>query len=142
MSRTQQATVDLLASVAHWARRQPDVQGVLLVGSHARRQARPDSDIDLVIIADDPAPYLQNTGWLSTFGQVERQSLEDWGRVQSIRTFYSGDLEVEFGLTSAAWLAEPIDSGTLDVLLDGVALLYDRQGWIRRRLLDHALLPD
>jgi predicted nucleotidyltransferase len=142
MNKGQQAIVDILAAVAHWARLRPDVQGVLLVGSHARDKARPDSDIDLVIIADEPAVYLQNTTWLATFGQVESQSLEDWGLVQSIRAFYSGGLEVEFGLTSASWLAEPIDPGTMNVLLDGVALVYDPHGWIRRRLSDHGLLPE
>ena len=38
-----------------WAASQPDIVAVGLAGSHARGAARPDSDVDLVILSTDPA---------------------------------------------------------------------------------------
>lgn len=36
-----------------WAKKEENVQTVALVGSHARGTAKPDSDIDLMIIVKD-----------------------------------------------------------------------------------------
>jgi aminoglycoside 6-adenylyltransferase len=61
----------LLGAVATWGRQRPDVQAVLLVGSHARTELPADrwSDIDLVMVVDDPAPYAASHDWLGAFGQ-------------------------------------------------------------------------
>ena len=47
-----------LSKVVSWASKQDSVLGVSLVGSYARGQARLDSDIDLVIISNEPAELL------------------------------------------------------------------------------------
>jgi predicted nucleotidyltransferase len=44
----------LIEAVAAWARRRDDVLGLALVGSHARGEARIDSDIDLALLVADP----------------------------------------------------------------------------------------
>ena len=62
-----------------WARNEPAILGAALVGSYARRTETPTSDIDLVIIAQQPEIYLNQPAWLSLFGQVERTQLEDYG---------------------------------------------------------------
>jgi predicted nucleotidyltransferase len=53
-----------------WAVKQPDIIAVAIVGSHARGMARPDSDIDVIVIVDDPAPYLEKSAWLECFGRL------------------------------------------------------------------------
>jgi Nucleotidyltransferase domain len=40
----------LLERAVAWARRQPDIRGLALVGSWARGNARADSDVDLVVL--------------------------------------------------------------------------------------------
>ena len=42
----------IIRSVADWAARQEDIIGVAVVGSWARKNARMDSDVDLVILTD------------------------------------------------------------------------------------------
>jgi hypothetical protein len=122
-----------LSSFAEWAQGQPDVEAVALVGSWARGTARPDSDVDLVIVAADPGVYLGDEAWLRRFGTPSSIADEDWGLVQSRRVIYANGLEVEFGLTTRAWLAtDPTDAGSAQVVTDGACVLSDRTGALAR----------
>ena len=73
------------ASVTAWAARRDDVYALALVGSYARGDARPDSDIDVVLIVADPARYLTDTSWVSAFGSETTCAVEDWGTMTSVR---------------------------------------------------------
>jgi hypothetical protein len=72
-----------------------------------------------------PERYLEDTQWTAVFGALIRQQVEDWGRVTSLRTWYADGREVEFGLTTPAWAAQPLDEGTRRVVCDGMRVLYD-----------------
>jgi len=117
--------------VTRWAQSQNDIAALALVGSHARGDARPDSDIDLVILCLEPERFLTDTTWVSRFGAVVHTSREDWGTVQSVRVRYRGGLEVEFGITTTDWGALPADLGTVEVLRNGASVLLDREGSLR-----------
>lgn len=101
---------------------------MLLVGSHARREARADSDIDLVILTDTPGKYLDTISFAEDFGAIERTVKEDWGRVAAVRVWYGDGVEVEFGITMPEWAALPLDPGTQRVISDGVRIIFDRDG--------------
>jgi hypothetical protein len=107
---------------------QPDIAALLLVGSHAQGLARPGSDIDLVLLADDPARYLADTAWTARFGDAASAALEDYGALQSLRVCYAAGIEAEFGLARPGWLALPLDPGTAEVLAGGCAVLHDPRG--------------
>lgn len=124
----------LLATVSAWARLEPNVRGVALVGSHARGRARPGSDVDLVILTQKPEGLAREPSWLHAFGQATSVSQEDWGRVTSLRARYRGGLEVEFGLTDPSWAAVPVDEGTRRVVGDGIRVVYDPDGAFARLL--------
>jgi predicted nucleotidyltransferase len=111
-----------------WAEAQPGVVALALVGSYARGVAGPDSDVDLMILCEQPERYVQETGWVRCFGPVERWAVEDWGNVSSVRVWYSGGPEVEFGLAAPDWAAQPLDEGTRRVLADGFLVLHDPRG--------------
>ena len=51
---------DFLHGFVRWASAQLDVQAIALVGSYARGEARDDSDIDLVLLTDQPQNYLED----------------------------------------------------------------------------------
>ncbi|MCA9726230.1 MAG: nucleotidyltransferase domain-containing protein [Candidatus Eisenbacteria bacterium] len=121
----------LLRAVVDWATETPAVVGVAVVGSHARGTARPDSDVDLVLICDDPARILTGD-WIWRFGAVRSVAHEDYGALQSLRVFFDGDLEVEFGITGRNWAALPLDPGTRSVIMGGVRILYDPDGLLHR----------
>lgn len=113
-----------LARLLQWAQQRPDIAAVALVGSHARDQARPDSDIDLVVLVETPKDLLEDTGWVRAMGLPLRQEVEDWGNVISLRVWYAGGPEVEYGLTGLDWGSDPADEGAQRVMADGMKVLY------------------
>jgi predicted nucleotidyltransferase len=52
----------VVRSVTEWAAA-TDIIGVAVVGSRARRQARMDPDLDLVVLTDNTERYLSVHGW-------------------------------------------------------------------------------
>jgi predicted nucleotidyltransferase len=48
-----------LTEFAHWAATQETIHAVALVGSYARNNTTETSDVDLVILANEPAAYLR-----------------------------------------------------------------------------------
>ena len=125
-----------LGQVIEWAETHTDIVAIALVGSYARGEASETSDVDLVIIASSPAKLIQDSDWVNHFGKPEQTTLEDWGKVQSIRVDYSDKLEVEYGITGMDWLAAPVDEGTLSVLKNGIQVVYDRLGYLSNKLVD------
>jgi predicted nucleotidyltransferase len=120
---------EFLEHVRTWGKSADDISVVILVGSHACGDARPDSDIDLVIIADFPEKYLLEKSWLKFFGQPSKTVHEDWGLVQSLRVWFESGLEVEFGFTSNGWLSKPLDKGTRKVLDDGYQFIVNKENY-------------
>jgi hypothetical protein len=105
------------------------VQAVALAGSHATGRARPDSDVDLIVLCDDPGSLLSDRAWLGEFGAVAGVAVEDWGAVTSLRVLYASGLEVEWGLGRPSWAATvPLDAGTARVARDGLRPLHDPNG--------------
>ena len=92
----------LLEDVRRWAASEPDILGVALVG------------------------------WCSRFGVVRSIAPETYGVVRSLRVIYDVGLEVEFGLTGREWAQVPLDAGTAAVLADGMQILHDPEGLLRR----------
>ncbi len=124
----------LLNQITKWANKDSNIDSALLVGSHAKNEAREDSDIDIVIVCDKPNILIENPHWIQTFGEVDKYELENWGLVTSIRTFYKNGQEVEFGITSKKWTAMPVDEGTKKVISDGASILIDKSGALKRIL--------
>jgi len=74
------ARMDLIeAAVADWAASRTDVHAVIVVGSRARTDTPADrwSDLDVVLIVDDPEPYAEGAAWVSEFGTPALTFLED-----------------------------------------------------------------
>ncbi len=114
-----------LESFISWARSQTDIEAVALVGSYARGAATEGSDVDLLILTTDVARYFSECAWLSLFGEVARSSVEDYGKVTSLRAFYKNGLEVEYGFTMPDWAEMPMDAGSARVVSDGMKILLD-----------------
>lgn len=117
-----------LFNLTNWANSSHDIQALIMVGSYARGEAKPDSDLDLVIITTNPDFYLSNA-FRSEFGNVLKTQQEDWGAVTSLRTWYEDFLEVEFSITTKNWIAKPLDAGTYSVLLGGYEVIMDKEGY-------------
>lgn len=128
----------LLEQITAWFQGRAGVAAIALVGSHARGAARPGSDIDLVILVDDPQAYRHDQSWLGSLAgelgdAVVASQDEDYGPLWSRRAFLASGQEVEFGLARPTWAAtEPLDSGTRQVVRGGCRALYDPHGIIER----------
>ncbi|MGW1410139.1 nucleotidyltransferase domain-containing protein [Streptomyces sp. NPDC002403] len=119
---------EVIDRITHWAQDRKDVVGLLLVGSCARNVARPDSDIDFVLLTTDESRYLAE-GWAGECGLGELIRTQSWGPITERRHCTASGLEVEFGIGSPTWAkTDPVDPGTHRVVTDGVRLLYDPVG--------------
>lgn len=117
---------DFLNAFIAWASPQEDVQAIALVGSYARGEARDDSDIDLVLLTDEPQKYLEDVKWIERFGVTQKHQTEDYGKLISLRVWYQNGVEVEYGLTTPEWAALPLDAGTQEVIRGGMVVLFER----------------
>ncbi len=128
----KQQVDDFLRRVTAWAQGCPDVLAVALLGSYARGRARPDSDLDLVLVCSEPEHYLTDARWVLEFGKVRGLRREDYGKVTSLRVWYGNGLEVEYGIAGEDWADAPLDEGTRQVIADGMLVLYERNKLLSR----------
>lgn len=113
-----------------WASRRRDVQAVAMVGSWARGSANMASDVDFVVLTDDPAGLVGEEWWRSV-GPAEPIGTAAWGALTEQRLRLPSGLELDVGIADPSWAAtQPIDPGTRKVIGDGVEVVYDP----RRRL--------
>jgi hypothetical protein len=102
------------------------VHGLALVGSFARGAARPDSDVDLILLTDDPAAYVFDAGWATDLGAAKIVRTRSWGPLTERRLLLPSGLEVEVGVVLPLWAStDPVDAGTRRVVTDGMRILYD-----------------
>ncbi len=107
------------------ARGQADIEGVALVGSHARGTATKDSDVDLMILSSNYRGYFGDKEWLSLFGVVQNCETEMWGCVETLRVTYETGREIEYNFCAPSWADIPIDAGTQCVVSAGMKILFD-----------------
>jgi hypothetical protein len=126
--------VDLIIQVVlAWATAQPKIRAVAVVGSRARGGGRPDSDIDLMLLATDPDGFRADTTWV---GQIDWHAIdirprkwqdEEYGTAWSRRVWLADRRwQVELTFASLSWAnTDPPDSGTRRVISDGCRILHD-----------------
>jgi hypothetical protein len=122
----------IVGRVTRWAVDRPDVVGLLLAGSYARDAARPDSDVDLILLTTDELSYADNS-WADQVALGELTRVRSWGAVTERRFRTGSGLAVEINIGAPDWAAtDPVDSGTRRVVSDGVRRLYDPTGALDR----------
>jgi hypothetical protein len=110
------------------------VRGVALVGSWARRTARPDSDLDLVVLVQDITQFSAARRWADLVPRgFEFLGTQEWGPLTERRVRLVSGLQVELGIAPLSWaVTKPADDGT-------VAL--SPKEWSRSTILMDCLLP-
>lgn len=128
----------LLTVMVDWGSTQQAIRAIALVGSHARGTARPQSDVDLVCLVNDPAKF-RTSDWISQIkwavldARVDRWEDRDYGMLWSRHIHLTSGLEAEVGFVPLRWAnIQPIDAGTLQVMSDGYRILYDPDAWLLR----------
>jgi aminoglycoside 6-adenylyltransferase len=123
----------LLAAVTDWGQERSDVRAVLVVGSRARTDTPADrwSDTDVVLVVDDPAPYLAGADWLGAFGRPLLSFVEPTavGPFTERRVLFETGREVDFALLPvAAAMGMAQDPEVMAVLRRGFQVLVDTLG--------------
>lgn len=123
----KQAADSLIMQFKEWAIHQLDIKGIALVGSFARGDFHSESDVDLVIITPTKDSIIQSIHDNFTFNKIVRFEIEEWGILTSLRVYYSGGLEVEYGVVSGDWVREPLDKGTKNVVSNGFKVILEKE---------------
>jgi predicted nucleotidyltransferase len=123
------------SAMTEWAQRQSDVRGLALVGSYAYGRLRMASDVDLVLVTADKQAQVDGMAWAELLDRKPRLiRSQEWGPVTERRVRLRSGLVVELGVTTADWLAIPLDPGTAKVLRDGCRVLHDPEGLFHEAL--------
>ena len=123
----------LLREVGAWAAAREDVRAAFLLGSHARTEAPADewSDVDVVLLADDPVRLVEDPSWLATFGEPELTFVEQTavGGERERRVLYADGTEVDFAVFPASVAAAlAADPGGAAAVARGYRILHDEIG--------------
>jgi aminoglycoside 6-adenylyltransferase len=136
--------VDLVAQITAWTAAEPDIQGLVVIGSQSRIDPPPDrwSDLDLMVFANTPDRWLEAgrssanpsdvpvADWLEQFGRPLAAFTEitplgghDWA--WSVRrVLYADGRDVDFSILPAGRADEAIALNT-GILAWGYRVLYD-----------------
>ena len=120
-------TIDFIEDFMRWSKKRRDIRAVALVGSYARGAATESSDVDLVILAEEPNKYIADTEWTMVFVVVIAKKVEEYGRLTSLRVWYESGLEIEYGFTTREWIQSPLDEGTKQVIKEGMRVLFEKE---------------
>jgi hypothetical protein len=125
----------LTSTVATWVGSRSDLRGLAVVGSWARGNARPDSDLDLLILATDLEGYRRDRAWLSDLGleeagyRLSSQRSVLYGVAMSWHLNLDPAAEIELTFAGLKWAAtDPIDAGTRLVVADAFRVVLDKDG--------------
>lgn len=122
---------EVVRTVVEWAAGDPDIEGIALVGSWARGDARLDSDLDLVVLTTATERYAEDDSWvqraLGRHAPIIRK--RGWGALTERRVLLASGFEIDLGLVAPSWASTtPVDPGTAQVVSDGLRPLHDPGG--------------
>ena len=106
---------DLEENILIWANQQNDIRGAIIVGTRAQKEPLVDewADLDIVIYTTNPELLIDNSEWLSNFGEpVLSYFYQIPGLSKEHRVLFKSGLEADFAVS-----------------------LYDKEEYIK--LLDH-----
>jgi len=134
---TEIARINQLTAITAWARARRDIRGLAVVGSWARGAEQPDSDIDLILLAHDPLSFRRDRNWPDEIewdaAHLVRWHDADYGAAWSRHVHLQPPCEIEFTFCAPSWAAvDPVDAGTVNVMLGGCRVLFDRERLLER----------
>jgi predicted nucleotidyltransferase len=113
-----------------WAVVRDDLAAAAIEGSWARDGAREDSDVDLVLLTNEPTAYTEREDWIAELAPgAKLLGTGDWGAIIERRLLLPSGLEVEVGVGLPSWAGTaPVDPGTRRVVREGLRVVYDPHG--------------
>ncbi len=132
MVREDEQTV--INKLVTWAEGKPDIRAVILTSSRAKPNATLDefSDYDVIFVAEDIKPYLEDENWLDDYGKVlvvYRDPVHlEYGFERFTRvTYYRDYSRIDYTLWPAGLMKHVASMPRLpDYLDDGYKILLDK----------------
>jgi len=119
--------IDFIEDFMRWSTRRRDIRAVGLVGSYAKDHPDDTTDVDLIMITEDPEKYLTGIDWIRVFGVVITTEKIVYGKLTTLHVWYESGLEIEYGITTRDWLAEPLNKETRQVFDEGMRMLFEKE---------------
>jgi len=149
MRNATQAYAALEARFIEWVRAEDGIRAAIVIGSRARTDHPADAwaDLDLVVIAHDPEPYLARADWVDAVGRPVLTFVEPTGdgRSRERRVLFEGGLDVDFAFFPASLIEGMLTAGippdAADAFRRGARVLVDKDGLAARVLTAAAKLP-
>jgi aminoglycoside 6-adenylyltransferase len=121
----------IAAAVTDWALSKDDVYAAVVVGSHARADLPADrwSDLDVILVVDDPAPYAADASWVAEFGTPLVTFIEATpvGDQQERRVLYEAGEDVDLPLVPLSALERlEASANASDTVRRGFRVLVDK----------------
>jgi hypothetical protein len=134
----------IIDAVTDWANNREDIRALALVGSWARGNPHPASDLDILLLSDSAADY-RHGAWLTEVAfesagfHLQSHQAVTYGAVWSEHLQLEPDAEVELTFARCSWAnVDPIDNGTRQVVNDGLHIIFDRDR-VLTKLIDAAM---
>jgi uncharacterized protein len=129
----------VIEAVAAWARTRADVRALALLGSWARGNPRPDSDVDLMAISDCAEGYRCSHEWMSEIDfdraghSIKSSDDATYGAVWSRHIHLDPAGEIELTFAPRAWASiAPLDAATRAIVNDAFRIILDKDGSLAR----------
>ena len=140
MDDTASAYEQLMEKFIQWAQTEENIRAAVVIGSRARLDHPADewSDLDILIFAYDPEPYLTTSNWLHHIGSPWLTFIEPTpdGSGFERRVLFQGGLDVDFAPDPVSDLKTMLDQGFppdyADMIHRGVRFLVDKDGYAKR----------
>jgi predicted nucleotidyltransferase len=132
----------LLETLTSWSTRRDGVDGLALVGSWAAGRDHAECDIDLVCLVQDPEAFRSASDWMAEIDwpaaglDIKGWTDVDYGNARSRHLTFGGGEEIEMSFVGKSWAeTDPVDPVTRRVAGDGLRVLHDPQGLLRRLVI-------
>lgn len=132
MDAAQAQQIQLL--IADWVRQSDNLRALALCGSWARGDARPDSDIDFLVLAPNisqqfRAQALESIPFAKAGFTREAIRWQTYGVVHSAHITLNLAAKLELTFAHPSWACvDPVDPGTHRVITNGFVPLVDKDG--------------
>jgi predicted nucleotidyltransferase len=115
-----------------------ELRGMAICGSWARGNPRPDSDLDVLIIAQEPGSLRRDEEWVHAlrfsdagFRYIGHHSAQ-YGAVWSAHIKLEPEAELELTFADKNWASvQRIDPSTRHVVTDAFTIIVDKDGRLR-----------
>lgn len=121
----------LIDRIVRWGEREESLFAVLVIGSQVREDHPADesSDLDLVMVVDEPGAYLESDGWLKEIGPFHISFVENTvADERERRVLFDGALDVDFTLLSKGSVQKLESEQVRGILGRGCRVLIDKIG--------------